>query len=160
MSYFWDTAFDSLKRNEWFYSVSNFSLMGYSPEEPAAIITQESQDNFFDLSDDGNDGFPVSSGSDIESETEEEYTVSDTTDEDELEQNAFGTGPIRKRRRGCRTRGGIRGGKNIPGERHGTQPPQDKPLGIQPPNDERPAPPRIAEEGESSRDKDGDTGGN
>ena len=111
MSYFWDTAFDSLKRNEWFYNVSNFSLMGYSPEEPSAIITQESQDNFFDLSDDGNDGFPVSSGSDIESETEEEYTVSDTTDEDELEQNAFGTGPIRKRRRGCRTRGGIRGGQ-------------------------------------------------
>ena len=36
------------------------------------------------------------------------------------------------------------------GERRGTQPPQE----------ERPAAPRIAEEGESSRDKDGGTGGN
>ena len=36
------------------------------------------------------------------------------------------------------------------GERRGTQPPQD----------ERPAASRIAEEGESSRDKDSDTGGN
>ena len=55
----------------------------------------------FDLSDDGDDDFPVGSGSDIESETEEEYTESDTTDEDELEQNILGTGPISKRRTGC-----------------------------------------------------------
>ena len=46
--------------------------MRYSAEEAAAIITQESQDNLFDLSDDGDDDFPVGSGSDIESETEEE----------------------------------------------------------------------------------------
>ena len=43
----------------------------------------------------------MGSGSDIESETEEEYTESDTTDEDELEQNILGTGPISKRRTGC-----------------------------------------------------------
>ena len=41
-------------------------------EQAAAIITQESQDNLFDLSNDGDDDFPVGSGSDIESETEEE----------------------------------------------------------------------------------------
>ena len=33
----------------------------------SAIITQESQDNHSDLSDDGNDDFPVDSGSGIES---------------------------------------------------------------------------------------------
>ena len=59
-------------------------------------------------------------GSDIESETEEEYTESDITDEGELEQNVFGTGPIPKRRRGCRTRGDIREGINV-----STHPPQD-----------------------------------
>ena len=68
-------------------------------EEAAAIITQESQDNFFDLFDYCNDDFPVVSGSDIESETEEEYTESDTTDEDKLEQNVLGTAPIPKQRR-------------------------------------------------------------
>ena len=130
--------------------------MRYSAEEAAAIITQESQDNLFGLCDDGDDDFPVGSGSEIESETEEEHTESDTTDEDKLEQNVFGTGPIPKRRRGCRTRGGI----NVSGERRGTQPPQDEQLGTQPPQDERPAAPRIAEEGKSSRDKDCDTGGN
>ena len=124
--------------------------MRYSAEEAAAIITQESQDNLFDLSDDGDDDFPVGSGSDIESETQEEYTESDTTDEDELEQNVFGTGPIPKQRRECGTRAGIRVGFNVSGEISGTQPPQD----------ERPAAPWIAEEGESSRDKDSDTGGN
>ena len=92
-------------------------------EQAAAIITQESQDNLFDLSNDGDDDFPVGSGSDIESETEEEYTESDTTDEDKLEQNVFGTGPILKRKRGCQTRRGIRGGINVSGERSGTQPP-------------------------------------
>ena len=45
------------------------------------------------------------------------------------------------------------------GERRGTQPPQDERLGTQPSQDERPVAPRIAE-GESSRDKDGDTGSN
>ena len=105
-------------------------------EEAAAIITQESQDNFFDLFDYCNDDFPVVSGSDIESETEEEYTESDTTDEDKLEQNAFGTGPITKRRRGRRTRGGIRGGINVSDEKRGTQPPRDERLGTQPPQDE------------------------
>ena len=134
--------------------------MRYSAEEAAAIITQESQDNLFDLSDDGDDDFPVGSGSDIESETQEEYTESDTTDEDELEQNVFGNDPIPKRRRGYRTRGGIRVGFNVSGERSGTQPPQDEQLGTQPPQDEQPAAPRIAEEGESSRDKDSDTDGN
>ena len=78
--------------------------MRYSTEEAAAIITQESQDNLFYSSDDGINKFPVGSGSD--------YTKSDTTDEDELEQNVFGTGPIPKRRRGCQKRGGIRGGIN------------------------------------------------
>ena len=73
--------------------------MWYSAEEAAAIITQESQYNLFDLSDDGNDDFPVGSGSDIEPETEEEYTESDTIDEDKLEQNVFGTDPMLKRRR-------------------------------------------------------------
>ena len=63
--------------------------MRYSAEEAAAIITQESQDNLFDLSDDGDDDFPVGSGSDIESETEEENTESEATDEDELEQNVL-----------------------------------------------------------------------
>ena len=72
-------------------------------------------------------------GSDIESETEEEYTESDITDEGELEQNVFGTGPIPKRRRGCRTRGDIREGINVSGERSGTHPPQDERLGTQPP---------------------------
>ena len=33
----------------------------------SAIITQESQDNYSDLSDDGDDDFPVDSGSGIES---------------------------------------------------------------------------------------------
>ena len=98
--------------------------MRYSAEEAAAIITQESQDNLFDLSDDGDDDFPVGSGSDIESETEEENTESEATDEDELEQNVFGTGPIPKRRRGYRTRRVIRGGINVSGERLGTQPSQ------------------------------------
>ena len=134
--------------------------MWYLAEESAAFITQESQDNFFDLSDDGGDDFPVGSGSDIESETEGEYTKSNTTDEDKLEQNVFGTGPIPKQKRGCWTRGGIRGGINVSHERHRTQLPQDKQLGTQPLLDEQPAAPRIAEEGESSRDKDGDTGGN
>ena len=92
-------------------------------QETAAIITQESQDNLFDLFDDGNDDFPVGSGSDIESETEEKYTKSDTTDEDKLEKNVFGSGPIPKQRRGCQTRGDIRGGINVSRERHGTQPP-------------------------------------
>ena len=115
--------------------------MRYSAEEAAAIITQESQDNLFDLSDDGDDDFPVGSGSDIESETQEEYTESDTTDEDELEQNVFGTGPIPKQRRECGTRAGIRVGFNVSGERSGTQPPQDEQLGTQPPQDERPAAP-------------------
>ena len=104
----------------------------------------------FDLSDDGDDDFPVGSGSDIESETEEEYTESDTTDEDELEQNILGTGPISKRRTGCWTREGIRESINMSGERRGTQPPQN----------ERPGALRITEEGESSRDKNGDTVGN
>ena len=36
--------------------------MWYSAEEAAAIITQESQYNLFDLSDDDNDDFPVGSG--------------------------------------------------------------------------------------------------
>ena len=124
--------------------------MQYSGEEAAAIITQESQDNLFDLSDDGEDDFPVGSGSDIESETEEGYTESDKTDEEELGQNVFGTDPIPKRRRGCWTRRVIRGGINVSGERNGTQPPQDEQLDA----------PRIAEEEESSRDKDGDSGGN
>ena len=87
--------------------------MQYSTEEAAAFITQVSQDNLFDLYDDGNGNFPVGSGSNIGSETEEEYTESNTTDEDELEQNVFGTGPIPKRRRGCQTRGGIRGSINV-----------------------------------------------
>ena len=87
--------------------------MQYSTEEAAAIIIQVSQDNLFDLYDDGNGNFPVGSGSNIGSETEEEYTESNTTDEDELEQNVFGTGPIPKRRRGCQTRGGIRGSINV-----------------------------------------------
>ena len=51
-------------------------------------------------------------------------------------------------------------GINVSGERRGTQPPQDEQLGTQPSQDERPVAPRIAEEGESSRDKDGDTGSN
>ena len=92
----------------------------------------------------------MGSGSDIESETEEEYTESDTTDEDELEQNILGTGPISKPRTGCWTRGGIRESINMSGERRGTQPPQN----------ERPGALRITEEGESSRDKNGDTVGN
>ena len=116
--------------------------------------------NLFDLSDNGDDDFPEDGGSDIESETEEEYTESDITDEGELEQNVFGTGPIPKRRRGCRTRGDIREGINVSGERSGTHPPQDERLGTQPPQDEWPVAPRIAEEGESSRDKDDDAGGN
>ena len=45
--------------------------MRYSAEEAAAIITEESQDNRFDLSDERDEDFPVDSGSDIESETEE-----------------------------------------------------------------------------------------
>ena len=80
--YFRGSAFHTLKQNEWFYNVSNFRSMWYSAEEAAAIITQEFQDKFFDFSDDGDDDFPVGSGSGIESETEEEYTKSDTTDED------------------------------------------------------------------------------
>ena len=123
--------------------------MRYSAEEAAAIITQESQDNPFDLSDDGNDYFPVGSESEIESETDE-YTESDITDEDELEQNVFGSGPIPKQRRGCQTRGGIKRGIKVSGERLGTQPSQY----------EQPAASRIAEEGEHRRDEDGDTGGN
>ena len=99
--------------------------MRYLAEEAAAIITQESQDNPFDLSDDGDDYFPVGSESEIESETDE-YTESDITDEDELEQNVFGTGSIPKRRRGCQTRGGIKGGIKVSGERLGTQPLQDE----------------------------------
>ena len=133
--------------------------MRYSAEEAAAIITQESQDNPFDLSDDGNDYFPVGSESEIESETDE-YTESDITDEDELEQNVFGTGPIPKQRRGCQTRGGIKRGIKVSGERLGTQPPQDEWLGTQPSQYEQPAASWIAEEGEHRRDEDGDIGGN
>ena len=120
--------------------------MRYSAEETTAIITQESQENLFDLSDDDDDDFPVGIGSDIESESEEEYTESDTTDKNELEQNIFGIGPIPRHRRGCRTRGGIRGDINVSGERRGNQPPQDERLGTQPPQNEQPADPRIAEE--------------
>ena len=49
------------------------------------LLHKNSKTIFFDFSDDGDDDFPVGSGSGIESETEEEYTESDTTDEDELE---------------------------------------------------------------------------
>ena len=59
----------------------------------------------------------MGSGLDIESEAEEEYIKSSTTDEDQLEQSVFGTVPIQKQRRGCQRRGGIRGGINVPGER-------------------------------------------
>ena len=59
--YFWGSVFHTLKWNEWFY-VSNFSSVRH-----LAIITQESQDNHSDLSDDGDDDFPVDSGSGIES---------------------------------------------------------------------------------------------
>ena len=45
--------------------------MRYAAEEAAAIITQESQDNLLDLSDESDKDFPVVSGSDIESETDE-----------------------------------------------------------------------------------------
>ena len=41
-----------------------------------------------------------------------------------------------------------------------TQPPQDEWLGTQPPQDQRPAAPRIAAKGEISSDRDDDTGGN
>ena len=106
--------------------------MWYSAEEAAAIIAKESQDNLFYLSDDGDDDFPVKCGPDVEFQTEEEYTKSDTTNE-ELEQNVFGIDPILKWKRECRTRAGITGGIHVSGERYGTQPPQDKPLGTQPP---------------------------
>ena len=52
----------------------------------------------------------MGSGSNIECETQNEYTESDTTDDDYLKQNFFGTDPIMKRRRGCWTRRSIRGG--------------------------------------------------
>ena len=45
--------------------------MRYAAEEAAAIITQESQDNLLDLSDESDEDFPVVKGSDIESETDE-----------------------------------------------------------------------------------------
>ena len=45
--------------------------MRYAAEEAAAIITQESQDNLLDLSDESDKDFAVVSGSDIESETDE-----------------------------------------------------------------------------------------
>ena len=63
-----------------------------------------------DDADDDDSDLPADSGSEIEFESESEYTDSDTTDEEELADNAFNDGMVPCR--GLRTRGGYRQPEN------------------------------------------------